>query len=63
MPRPWTDPSDPGNLRRVAELMALHHRLAPVTRRGVRRFRTLEEANADRADPYRRAPSPADGSG
>ena len=55
MPKPWREPDDPNNLRLVAEMMAFYHRLrqeavprAPF----VRRFRTLEELNADRGDPY-----------
>lgn len=54
MPPPWRSADDPGNLRVVAEMLALYRRLDRSERRpGVRRFRTLEEANADRGDPYR----------
>ena len=56
MPRPWRDPQDPGNLRLVARMLAFYRDLfrnAP-RRQGVQRFRTLEEANASRNDPYRR---------
>jgi len=56
MPRPWRDPHDPGNLRLVAQMMAFYRSLVRgVPRRaGVQRFRTLQEANASRNDPYRR---------
>ncbi len=54
MPPPWTDPDDPRNLRRIAEMIALHRRLTPALQPGVRRFRSIEEANLDRNDPYRR---------
>ncbi len=56
MPRPWRDPRDPGNLRLVARMLALYRSMARGTprRSGVRRFRTLEEANSSRNDPYRR---------
>lgn len=56
MPRPWRDPSDPGNLRLVARMLALHRSLVrPVDRRaGVERFRSLQAANASLDDPYRR---------
>jgi hypothetical protein len=56
MPKPWRDPDDPENLRVVAEMMAFYHRLSQpkVARKpAVRRFRTLQELNADRGDPYR----------
>jgi len=53
MPPPWRDEDDPGNLRQVALMLALHQRLAPRPRPGVRRFRTLEEANAERGDVLR----------
>ena len=56
MPRPWRDTDDPGNLRVVAQMMAFYRSLvrnAP-RRPGVQRFRTLQEANAGRDDPYRR---------
>ena len=55
MPPPWRPADDPGNLRVVAEMMALYRRFDRSERRpGVRRFPTLEEANADRGDPYRK---------
>lgn len=55
MPPPWRSADDPENLRVVAEMLALYRRLDRSERRsGVRRFRTLEEANADRGDPYRK---------
>ena len=55
MPRPWKDTHDPGNLRLVAQMLAFYRSLAQgVPRRaGVQRFRTPQEANASRADPYR----------
>ncbi len=61
MPPPWRDPDDPGNLRVVAEMLALYRRFvpaSPATKLGVRAFRTLEELNADRGDPYRMARRP-----
>jgi len=56
MPRPWRDPGDPRNLRLVARMLALHRSLVRTVRHtaGVQRFRTLQEANASRDDPYRR---------
>ncbi|NJL26904.1 MAG: hypothetical protein HC897_02980 [Thermoanaerobaculia bacterium] len=57
MPKPWRSPDDPGNLRAVAEMMALFRRLLPreaLPTPGIRKFRTLREMNLDRKDPYRR---------
>jgi hypothetical protein len=56
MPRPWRNTADPGNLRVVAEMLAFYRSLVRSTprRAGVQRFRTLQEANASRNDPYRR---------
>jgi hypothetical protein len=56
MPRPWRAASDPGNLRVVAQMMALYRALArgATAPPGVQRFRSLEEANACQQDPYRR---------
>jgi hypothetical protein len=56
MPRPWRDPHDPGNLRLVARMLALHRSLVRTVPRevGVQRFRSLKEANTGRNDPYRR---------
>ncbi len=57
MPRPWRASDDPGNLRVVAQMMAFYHRLhqpEAVRSPPVRRFKTLQELNADRDDPYRR---------
>ena len=53
MPPPWREADDPGNLRAVAEMMALYRRLrgvrwSPVP--GVRRFRSAEEADAAMRD-------------
>ena len=52
---PWRDQDDPANLRRVAMMLALYLRFAPRPKPGVRRFRTLEEANEDRGDMLRKA--------
>ncbi len=57
MPPVWRDPDDPGNLRRVAMMMAFHQRLAPPPEPGVRRFRSFDEAKAERGDPLRQAES------
>ena len=56
MPPSWREPSDPTNLRRVARMMAFYRSsMSHLPRsRGVQRFRTIEEANAARNDPYRR---------
>jgi len=57
MPPPWTDPNDPANLRHVARMLAFYARLTSASQRvpGVRRFRSLDDANAARGDPYRRS--------
>ena len=60
MPRPWRSPDDPENLRVVAQMMALYRSLCkpePVTGPRVRRFKTLQELNSNRDDPYRREDS------
>ena len=45
----WVEPGDPELVPRIRRLWAFARRLAPVTApRGVRKFRTLEEANRDR---------------
>ena len=54
MPPPWRPANDPGNLRVVATMLALYRLLAPAPSPGVRRFRSVEEADADLQ--YRRAP-------
>ncbi len=56
MPGPWRDARDPENLRLTARMLAFYRSLVAGPRRaaGVRLFRTIEEANADRNDPYRR---------
>lgn len=56
MPRPWRDPDDPENLRVVAQMLALYKSFARAEpgRPGVQRFRTIQEADASRNDPYRR---------
>lgn len=51
----WRDPDDPENLRDVAMMMTLHLRVSAPPEPGVRRFRSLEEANEDRGDPLRQA--------
>jgi hypothetical protein len=51
----WRDPDDPENLRDVAMMMSLCLRLSPAPKPGVRRFRSIEEANEDRGDPLRQA--------
>ena len=55
MPAAWRAPDDPGNLHAVAVMLAFHRSLHPgaAGTPGVRRFRTIQEANADRGDPYR----------
>ena len=51
MPRPWRAPDDPENLRVMARLMRLHRSLMrPDRRRSVTRYRSIEEAQADRED-------------
>ena len=64
MPASWRDPWDPGNLRRVGIMMALHRQLSSgrsAPRPGVRRFRSIREANAERGDPLRvEVPDPRD---
>ena len=56
MSRQWRDTQSPENLRLVARMMAFYRSLAKGTHRqaGVQRFRSLQEANASRSDPYRR---------
>lgn len=54
MPAPWREADDPENLRRVAMMMTLHRALSPAPRPGVRQFRSIEELNAERDDPFRR---------
>ena len=51
----WRDRDDPANLSRVAMMMTLHQRLTPPPEPGVRRFPSLDEANAERGDPLRQA--------
>lgn len=48
MPPPWRESGDPGNLRAVAEMLALHRRLSAEPRRapGVTRFRGIEDLKA-----------------
>jgi hypothetical protein len=55
MPPPWRDPVDAGNLRAVCEMLRFYrrHAAAPERPRGVRRFRTIEDLNRERGDPYR----------
>ena len=47
MPPPWRPTDDPGNLHMVATMLALYRLLAPAPFPGVRRFRSVEEADAD----------------
>ena len=56
MPRRWRETDDPENLRLVAQMLVLYRSLvrSGPRRAGVQRFRTLQEANAGRNDPYRR---------
>jgi hypothetical protein len=56
MPPPWRDADDPTNLRRAAEMMAIHRRLTggPRERLPVQRFRTIEEAALAREQAFRR---------
>jgi len=57
MPAPWREPNDPGNLRAVAMMLALYRSFKPeATVPGVRRFSSIQEANAERADYYRSEP-------
>ncbi|HEY5610661.1 MAG TPA: hypothetical protein VIL97_05605 [Thermoanaerobaculia bacterium] len=51
----WRDAEDPENLRDIAMMMALDFRVSPPLKPGVRRFRSLEDANDDRGDPLRQA--------
>ena len=52
MPRPWRAPDDPENLRLVARMLALHRALLGDRRLrpGIRRYRSIEEAEAQRED-------------
>ena len=56
MPRPWRDADCPENLRLVARMMGIYRSLTRGAPRqaGVQRFRSLQEADASRRDPYRR---------
>jgi hypothetical protein len=55
VPPPWRSADDPTNLRTVAMMMRMYSNLTSGSPRvrGVRRFRTIQEANEDRGDPYR----------
>ena len=55
VPPAWRSADDPTNLRNVAMMMRMYSRLTSGIPRvcGVRRFRTIQEANEDRGDPYR----------
>ena len=55
MPRPWRAPDDPENLRAVARLLGLHRALTGIARTlpGVKRYRSIEEAEIDREDRVR----------
>jgi hypothetical protein len=51
MPRPWRDPDDPGNLRLVAQMLGFYRAFSrTASRPGVTRYRSREEAEADRPD-------------
>lgn len=54
MPRRWREPHDPAIPREIGRLLALH-RAFTVARPspGVRRYRSAEEMEADRADRRR----------
>lgn len=56
MPPPWRESGDPGNLRAVAEMLALHRRLSaePRSAPGVTRFRRIEDLKAGK-EPIQRA--------
>lgn len=55
VPPAWRSADDPTNLRAVAMMMRMYSHLTSGSPRvcGVRRFRTIQEANEDRGDPYR----------
>jgi len=56
MPAPWKDADAPGNLRAAAAMLQLYRQFRPreaASRGSVRRFRSVQEANLDRSDPYR----------
>jgi hypothetical protein len=51
----WTRSDDPELPARIRRLWALSRRLAPIEApRGVRKFRTIEEANRERDERTRR---------
>ena len=52
MPRPWRDAHDPENLRLVAQMLRFHRGFTPgvIWKRGVTRYRSAAEAEADRPD-------------
>jgi hypothetical protein len=53
----WTSSDDPGLPGRMRRLWSFALRLSrPVPPRGVRRYRSIEEAQADRASWPRRSP-------
>jgi len=56
MPRRGREADDVGNLRVVAQMLALCRNLARTVprRAGVEPFRSLHDANASQNDPYRR---------
>lgn len=55
VPPAWRSADAPTNLRNVAMMLRMYSNLTSGARRvcGVRRFRTIQEANEDRGDPYR----------
>jgi hypothetical protein len=65
MPPAWRQPDDPRNLRIVAQMLALYRRFCGVDAirtPGVQRFRSIQEANAARRDPYRQEQASSHGS-
>ena len=52
MPRPWRAPDDPENLHEAALMLGLHRAFnhAVKWKTGVHRYRSIEEAEADRDD-------------
>ncbi len=53
MPPVWRDPDDPANLRQVAMMMSFYLSVATRPSPGVRRYRSIEEANEEGRDGIR----------
>ncbi|RLE27820.1 MAG: hypothetical protein DRJ65_01625 [Acidobacteria bacterium] len=55
MPPPWRNANDPGNLRNVAMMMDFYVRMTADAERarGVRKYKSIEEAYSDRGDSFR----------